>query len=119
MTSYLHGYNANEQQRLVEQAKLLEDFVYEGIDFSGYKNILEIGCGVGGQTEILLKRFLRIKITGVDLSIAQIQKAKFRFVGNPRVNFSVVDAQSMPEQFHNAYDGVFLCWVLEHLPDPI
>lgn len=51
---YLHGFSKTEQDRLREQAVFSEQTIYRDIDFSESKNIIEVGCGVGAQTEILL-----------------------------------------------------------------
>jgi len=40
------------------------------------KKILEVGCGVGAQTEILLRRFPKTHVTGIDLNDKQLEAAK-------------------------------------------
>ena len=73
---YLHGYTKEEQNRLYQQARFLETSVFESIDFSKSKRLLEVACGVGAQTEILLKRFPHIKIDGIDASQEQLHTAE-------------------------------------------
>ena len=65
---YLHGFDKKEQNRLVHQAQFLEEYVYDGVDLENDSKLLEVGCGVGAQTKILLKRFPDLKIHGVDIS---------------------------------------------------
>jgi trans-aconitate methyltransferase len=73
---YLHGFDSSEQDRLYRQAEFMEQAVYRDIDFSDRTHILEVGCGVGAQTAILLRRFPRLKITGIDASDDQLARAR-------------------------------------------
>lgn len=118
---YLHGYSKKEQERLRYQAKILEPYVYDFIDLKNVNRLLEIGCGVGAQTEILLKKFPKMHITGVDISEKQLNAAKTHLksqVKNNKVHFVQADATQMPLKNH-AFDGAFICWFLEHVPDPL
>jgi ubiquinone/menaquinone biosynthesis C-methylase UbiE len=117
MTSYIHGYVPEEQDRLMEQAGVLGPLIYPRIDFEGCKHILEIGSGVGAQTQVLLALFPELKITCVDAESKQIDKAKRNLSEHgDRLSFQVQDARrlDLPQKF----DGAFLCWVLEHIPNP-
>jgi len=119
--SYLHGFDKKEQQRLIHQARFLEPYVYAGIDLEFQQNLLEVGCGVGAQTEILARRFPDLKIEGVDLSEDQLAAAELQLKGlirQGRVRLSRQDAQKLKLKSKN-YDAAFLCWFLEHVPDPI
>ncbi len=118
---YLHGFTENEQNRLYRQAKFLEPYVFEKIDFSHCRNILEVGSGVGAQTQILLRRFPELKIEGVDASLAQVKRAKSELkkeIKAGRVNFHQADALHLPFE-DNTFDGAFVCWLLEHVSEPI
>jgi ubiquinone/menaquinone biosynthesis C-methylase UbiE len=119
--SYLHGYSKKEQNRLYKQARFLESHVFEGINLTGRKKLLEVGCGVGAQTEILLKRYPQVNITGIDLSQVQIQQALkhlANYVENNRVNLSVENAEEMSFS-SNQFDGAVLIWFLEHVLNPV
>jgi len=111
---YLHGYTPQEQNRLRTQARFLEDRVFEKIDFLGASSLLEIGCGVGAQTEILLKRFPNTRITAVDREESQLAAA----VKTDRVGFLKADAAHLPFK-SNTFEGIFICWFLEHVPNPL
>ena len=76
---YLHGYSNTEQERLVLQADILSEYMYPNFDFSGVKTLLELGCGSGGQTQQMLKRYPYLKITGVDISSEQMKQAEQNF----------------------------------------
>ncbi|KAB7769043.1 class I SAM-dependent methyltransferase [Xanthomonas maliensis] len=119
--AYLHGFSSTEQARLLKQARLLEATLFKEIDYSGARRLLEVGSGVGAQTEILLRRFPELHVTGVDLSPAQLQAA----AGNlqrlawcrDRYTLQQADAGDLPFEAR-AFDAAFLCWVLEHVPSP-
>lgn len=118
---YIHGFDSIEQQRLLHQAEFLEPYVYAGVDLEFTKRLLEVGCGVGAQSKILLRRFPGLKIDGVDLSADQLLAAKSQLqpeIKAGRIRFFEQDAQKLKMAFHN-YDAAFLCWFLEHVPDPL
>lgn len=71
----LHGFSATEQARLLKQACLLEPTLFNQIDYGGARRLLEVGSGVGAQTQILLRRFPDLHVTGADLSEAQLGAA--------------------------------------------
>ena len=76
MANYVHGFDPEEQLRLKEQAEFLAPMVYKELDFSGCKQLLEVGSGVGAQTRILLERFPDLQITCVDYSAVQLAQAR-------------------------------------------
>lgn len=118
---YLHGYTPREQDRLYHQARFLEDHVFDGVNFNGAKHIIEVGCGVGAQTEILIERFPQLKITGIDASDAQIKRATKHLtaaIKTGHVKLSKADALAMPFA-DDTFDGAFITWFLEHVADPV
>ncbi|MEP0714205.1 MAG: class I SAM-dependent methyltransferase, partial [Algoriphagus sp.] len=116
MTAYLHGFIPEEQQRLIDQAGVLESLIYPRIDFSGCKKLLEIGSGVGAQTATLLRLFPDLEITCVDYSQSQLDRARqnLAFAGE-RVTFICQDATDL--KLEGEFDSVFICWALEHIPN--
>lgn len=118
-SGYLHGFSHSEQDRLRAQARFLEHMVFKGVDFSDKHHIVELGCGVGAQTEILLERFPHLKVTGIDSQAKQIASAKKAHAGNKaRVSFDVGDALHLPYA-DSSFDGAFICWFLEHVAHPV
>ena len=118
-TKYLHGFSKVEQYRLVHQAKFLDKWIYQGVDLKKCKNLLEVGCGVGAQTKIILRRFPKIHVDGVDFSPEQLEVAKFllkKEIGK-RVELHSQDAQKL--KLNKKFDAAFLCWFLEHVPEPL
>lgn len=118
---YLHGFSETEQARLRTQAEFAEYSIFQNINFSGAKNVLEVGCGVGAQTEILLRRFPKIHVTGIDLNEKQLNAAK-KYISsipyfNGRYDFQKMSADNMSFEA-NSFDAAYLCWILEHVPNP-
>jgi ubiquinone/menaquinone biosynthesis C-methylase UbiE len=118
---YLHGYTAHEQERLVRQARFLEDAVHDRLPFRRCRRLLEVGCGVGAQTEILLRRFPELHVTGIDRNAPNVAAARRRLqacaFARGRFSAEVGPAESLPFRAAS-FDGAFLCWILEHVDDP-
>jgi ubiquinone/menaquinone biosynthesis C-methylase UbiE len=118
---YLHGYRAEERDRLHRQARFLEPMVHDRLPFRRRRRLLEVGCGVGAQTEILLRHFPEIHVTGVDINDEQLAEAR-RFLATVpwatgRFDIRKMDAEKL-ELDPESFDCAFLCWVLEHVPSP-
>lgn len=118
---YIHGFSETEQQRLFKQARVHEDVIFSQVDFSKCENIIEIGSGVGAQTQILLERYPQAKIHCVDASEKQIktaQTALTKDVQAGHVQIEKADALHLPMP-DSQFDGAFICWLLEHVQNPI
>ena len=122
MFPYVHGFSKEEQDRLRKQAEFGEYIIFRDVDFSSCNHVLEVGCGVGAKTEILLRRFPNIQLSGIDVNDNQVTATKTFLEGLPhfqnRYTIQKMDASNMEFQ-SNTFDGAFICWVLEHVPDPI
>ena len=119
--AYLHGFSTTEQARLVKQARIAESTIFHDIDYTGASRLLEVGSGVGAQTEILLRRFPDLRVTCVDLNEAQLGAARDNLGAMPwfdgRYTLQRADATDLPFEARS-FDAAFLCWVLEHVPSP-
>jgi ubiquinone/menaquinone biosynthesis C-methylase UbiE len=118
---YVHGFTPEEQDRLYRQARFLEDRVHEGLPFRRSRRLLEIGCGVGAQTEILLRRFPELHVTGVDMSATNLAQAGVNLGRLPWTTdrYELVQDDASCLRFESdRFDSAFLCWILEHVPDP-
>ncbi len=119
--AYLHGFSPVEQARLMKQARLAESTLFSRIDYTGARRVLEVGSGVGAQTEILLRRFPDIHVTCVDLNPLQLEAARRNLAQMPwyrdRYELHQADATDLPFE-PRSFDAAFLCWVLEHVPSP-
>ncbi|CAJ1386718.1 unnamed protein product [Effrenium voratum] len=102
-----------------KEAKI--DFVHDMIDFSratAPKKILDVGCGIGGSSRILAKRFPDAEVLGITLSPQQAERAAnlAKKAGLKNVRFQVMDALNM-EFADDSFDMVWACESGEHMPD--
>lgn len=79
-------------------------------------NVLEIGCGIGSQTELLAKFVVNGKITAVDLSPKCIQIAKERLKKFKNISLLTGDILTIPLPLETKFDVIVLPDVLEHIP---
>ncbi|MCB0349016.1 MAG: class I SAM-dependent methyltransferase [Bdellovibrionales bacterium] len=117
---YLHGFSSEEQDRLIDQAESLASELYQYVNWPPQSHILEVACGVGAQSKLLLDKFKDIKITGIDVSDDQLRVAEKRLhseIAQSRFFLKKDDAMNMSFK-SESFDGAYLCWVLEHLPNP-
>lgn len=117
---YVHGYSERETQRLYEQADILEAILHTGTDFPPNARVLEAGCGVGAQTRLLVKRNPHAVFTCIDISRESLAIAR-RFAEQTRshsVSFAC-EAIHRLSFASESFDHVFVCFVLEHLHDPV
>ena len=116
----MHGYAARESERLVDQATTLAEILHSDTVYPAGSNVLEAGCGVGAQTIILARNSPNAKFTAVDVSKESLRAAKERVSsqGFTNVTFHQSDIFHLPYE-DDSFDHLFLCFVLEHLPNPI
>ncbi|HTY52691.1 MAG TPA: methyltransferase domain-containing protein [Methanomicrobiales archaeon] len=117
--SYVHGYSVRESERLLDQAHTLTDLLHHDTRYPPGSRVLEAGCGIGAQTVILAKGSPGARITSVDLSGSSLAVAAERVEasGARNVEFRQADILALPFD-EGCFDHVFVCFVLEHLPDP-
>lgn len=118
---YIHGFTNAEQDRLFRQARVNEELIFSNVDFRNCREILEVGSGVGAQTQILLERFPYLKVQCIDASESQAARARQALkpaVDAGRVKIDVGDALHLPYAA-NTFDGAFICWLLEHVRKPV
>lgn len=120
MTSYVHGYSEREMQRLRDQSQGLEELLHTGTIYPAGAEVLEAGCGVGAQTVILGRRSPKARFSCVDISAASLEQAasRARQAGLENVRFQQADLMCLPFA-DNTFDHVFVCFVLEHLSEPM
>ncbi|MFT5733264.1 MAG: ubiquinone/menaquinone biosynthesis C-methylase UbiE [Planctomycetota bacterium] len=118
---YLHGFSEGEEQRLRRQARIMEHRIHVALPFQRCQNLLEVGSGVGAQTEILLRTFPDVHVTSVEYSETNLDAARRYLAKQPwlegRHDVTHGDGNSL-DFSASTFDGAFLCWILEHVQDP-
>lgn len=118
---YVHGYSGREARRLGDQADALAALLHDGTAYPAGSRVLEVGCGVGAQTVHLVSRSPGAYLTAVDVSAASLDQARARVAASAPgalVEWRRADLYDLP--FADAsFDHLFVCFVLEHLPDPV
>ncbi len=116
---YVHGYSKRESARLADQASTLSELLHHDTRYPARSRVLECGCGTGAQTVLLAGRSPEARVFSVDISPESLSQARRRVTaaGHRNVSFHQGDIFHLP--FRDAtFDHVFVCFVLEHLPDP-
>ena len=116
-----HGYYGAEGKIKKDRRQAQIDLIEELLQWSGVQqaeNILDVGCGIGGSSLYLAKKF-NAKVTGITLSPVQASRAAERATEallNTQASFQVADAQNMPFA-DNSFDLVWSLESGEHMPD--
>jgi SAM-dependent methyltransferase len=120
MTDYVHGYDPQESVRLHDQALTLVELLHGDTRFAAGSSVLEVGCGVGAQTVTLARQSPGAKITAIDISAESVAQARARVESEGLTNVTFAQADVFAAPFALAsFDHVFVCFVLEHLADPV
>ncbi len=119
-SGYVHGYDAGESARLADQASALADLLHADTSFPEGALVLEAGCGTGAQTMRLAAHSPRAQFVSVDVSAASLAEAEAKAgaAGFTHVRFARADILALPFALET-FDHVFVCFVLEHLPEPV
>jgi SAM-dependent methyltransferase len=98
----------------------LTELLHGDTRYGAGEKVLEAGCGVGAQTAILLANSPDAILTSIDLSTDSLAIAHERAVASGRTNveFRAADIFDLPFE-DETFDHVFVCFVLEHLTDPV
>ena len=119
-----HGYYGKYGNYKIDRRQAQIDLIEELLLWSECdrdnppENIIDVGCGIGGSTLHLAKKF-GCKATGITLSPVQASRAKERAKEaglDERVKFEVANALNMPFA-DNTYDLVWSLESGEHMPD--
>ncbi len=77
--------------------------------------IIDIGCGPGNSTQVLLKRFPNANIIGIDSSKEMIDRAKKSY---PNLSFDICDAGkdllSMGSDYSIVFSNACIQWIPNH-----
>jgi len=118
--AYVHGYDHRENIRLQDQAATLVELLHSDTLYPPGSRVLEAGCGVGAQTVTLAGNSPNALITSVDISDASVAEArrKVEAAGLTHVQLEQADIFNLPYG-PDAFDHIFVCFVLEHLARPV
>ena len=78
---------------------------------------IDVGCGNGAFTEVLIARCSPAAVTGIDPSDGQLAYARTR-PGTTLAQFRVADAQSLPFA-DKSFDAASMALVITFIPDPL
>jgi SAM-dependent methyltransferase len=120
MSTYVHGYLSRENSRLRDQARTLAELLHTDTIYPAGATVLEAGCGVGAQTVTLARQSPDARFVSVDISAQSIDEArrKAEAAQLTNVQFHHADIFALPSEA-DSFDHVFVCFVLEHLRDPV
>lgn len=76
------------------------------------RSAIDIGCGPGNSTELLVERFVNATVRGIDTSTDMIEAARKRL---PQVQFDLADIDTWNES--GPFDVIFANAVLQWVPD--
>lgn len=118
--AYVHGYDARERDRLRDQATTLVELLHADTGYAAGSLVLEAGCGVGAQTVTVAGKSPEASIVSIDVSEESVAEARSRVEAAGLTNVEIREANIFDLPFDDAtFDHVFVCFVLEHLADPV
>lgn len=83
--------------------------------------MLEVGCGAGYGTELILRRFAAARVDAVDLDPKMVSRARHRLAGyGERVRLAtgdMTDLRAALDAADASYDAVFDFAIIHHVPD--
>ncbi len=116
---YVHGYAPREGERLEDQARALESLLHGDVRYAPGSRVLEAGCGTGAQTVALARNSPGARFSGLDISAPSLAQAGERVARAGLANVEFVRGDLADPPFPpGSFDHAFVCFVLEHLPDP-
>ncbi|KAJ5767283.1 uncharacterized protein N7511_004899 [Penicillium nucicola] len=97
-------WNARQYLKFENERSLPARNLLDRVPISSPKRIIDLGCGPGNSTEVLVRRFPDATITGMDSSPDMIQKAQTAL---PERDFFVADLTTYQPETGDAVDLFF------------
>lgn len=107
-----YSHSAFVRERLEEREEIV---LRKMAGVESQARILDLGCGDGCFLAGVHKKYPQLKITGIDLSLVQLEKAKKRI---PSGEFSQATLSKGLPYPDNHFDVIYCGEVIEHLFDP-
>jgi cyclopropane fatty-acyl-phospholipid synthase-like methyltransferase len=76
VSGYVHGYETQEQERLVAQAEHWRRLIRDGTQLEPGTRLLEVGCGVGAVLAVPGQEFPGVRLFGVDIEASSSSSRK-------------------------------------------
>ena len=117
---YVHGFTERESRRLLDQASTLIEILHSDTLYPEGSRVLEAGCGIGAQTLPLARNSPGASVVSIDIAEKSLDAARKRVAaeGLDNITFSRADIFALPFP-PESFDHVFVCFVLEHLRNPV
>lgn len=92
----------------------LAEFLFHGLPQGNW--VLDVGCGSGQVSRCIAERHPRARVSGIDLSLGQVERARARTRDLSNVEFHVGDAMNLqyPDE---TFDTVLSAASIKHWPD--
>ncbi len=98
----------------VARREVIQSFIKLQMPDSSKANVLEIGCGVGGNVELLGTSGSYL---GIDMHKPAIDYCSEKF---PQFSFKCARIEDIPQEFNsNKFDSIYILDVLEHLDNEV
>jgi ubiquinone/menaquinone biosynthesis C-methylase UbiE len=114
-STYIHGTAEEEQNRLATLNALTNDSFIDFVQFRKSYRILELGSGLGILAERISQKLTTGKVTGVEISEAQIARCPPE---TNRLAFILGDVHRLTLE-NNSFNTVYCRYILEHVNDPV
>ena len=96
----------------VARREVIKSFIKLQMNESSTSKVLEIGCGVGGNVDLLSQSG---DYLGIDMHKPAIDYCSEKF---PQFNFQCTRVEDIPQEFSsNKFDSIYILDVLEHIDD--
>lgn len=117
---YVHGYSTREAQRLEDQAASVRELIHADTIYPPGARVLEVGCGVGAQTETIADRSPESHFISFDVVLDSVRRAAARVRAKRLTNVQLLAADLFALPFRPAtFEHLFISYVLEHTTDPL
>ena len=91
--------------------------VIADLDLPPRANVLDLACGTGDFTVVLLRQFPDARVTGVDITPEMLAIARQKLTGSAGVTFCTGDAQDLAAFSDATFDLVVCAFGFRNFPD--